>query len=83
VDELFDAIVVSCDVGKRKPDPRIFHLMLGMLGGLAPEDVLFVDDMEENVAGARRVGMAAILADEDCDVTIRCIEALLAGQQSG
>jgi putative hydrolase of the HAD superfamily len=83
VDELFDASVVSCDVGMRKPDPRIFHLMLGMLGRFAPEDVLFVDDMAENVAGARRVGMAAILADEDCDVTIRRIEALLAGQGSG
>lgn len=80
VDDLFDAVAASCELGARKPDPRIFELTLGMLGEPDAAEVLFVDDMSENVAGARQVGMEAILADEDSEVTISRIEDFLAGQ---
>lgn len=54
-----DAVVVSADVGWRKPDPSIFRVALGMLS-VEPEDTLFVgDSFEEDVCGPQRVGMHA------------------------
>jgi FMN phosphatase YigB (HAD superfamily) len=47
----FTAIVISGEVGIRKPDPRIFHLALQRTG-LQPEEVVYVGDTEEDIAGA-------------------------------
>ena len=60
LDELFDAVVISGDVGLHKPQPEIF-LMGAERIGVAPEDCVFVDDLRENCAGAEAVGMKAIL----------------------
>jgi putative hydrolase of the HAD superfamily len=60
VDELFDAIVISGEVGLHKPEPEIFRLGAERLG-VAPEDCVFVDDLRENCDGAEAVGMTAIL----------------------
>jgi epoxide hydrolase-like predicted phosphatase len=60
MDELFDAIVISGEVGMHKPEPEIFHLGAQRIG-VAPEDCVFVDDLRENCAGAEAVGMKAIL----------------------
>jgi epoxide hydrolase-like predicted phosphatase len=60
LDELFDAVVISGDVGLHKPEPEIFLLGAERIG-VAPEDCVFVDDLRENCAGAAAVGMAAIL----------------------
>jgi putative hydrolase of the HAD superfamily len=49
----------SCYLGLRKPDPAIYRRALDILG-CAPERVLFIDDREENVAGAVAAGMQAI-----------------------
>ena len=54
----WDAIVVSGEIGLRKPDPRIFHHAADAVG-LPPEQCFFVDDIEENVHGAQAVGMRA------------------------
>ena len=43
LDELFDAVVDSHEIGVRKPDPRIFEHALGLLGGVAPERAVFLD----------------------------------------
>ncbi|WP_244967124.1 HAD family hydrolase [Streptomyces cacaoi] len=51
-----DAAVLSCEVGVAKPDPGIYRCALETLGVTA-RDALFVDDREENVATARRLGM--------------------------
>ena len=56
----FDAVVISANVHLRKPDPRIFHLMLARLGVKASEAV-FVDDFIENIEGARAVGLKTVL----------------------
>jgi glucose-1-phosphatase len=56
----FDVVIYSADVHLRKPDPRIFHLMLGRLGAKASEAV-FVDDFMENIEGARAVGLKTVL----------------------
>ncbi|MCJ7676163.1 MAG: HAD family phosphatase [Anaerolineales bacterium] len=57
--DAFDPLVVSAEVGLAKPDPRIYQLMLERLG-LGPAEAVFVDDFEDNVAGARWVGMQAV-----------------------
>ena len=53
-----DVFVFSHRLRCAKPDPEIFHQTLEMLGAKA-EDVLFVDDLAENVAAARNVGIQA------------------------
>jgi putative hydrolase of the HAD superfamily len=60
LDELFDAVVISGEVGLHKPQPEIFHLGAERIG-VAPEDCVFVDDLRENCEGAEAVGMRAIL----------------------
>jgi epoxide hydrolase-like predicted phosphatase len=59
-DELFDAMVISGEVGLNKPEPEIFRLGAERLG-VAPEECVFVDDLRENCEGAEAVGMTAIL----------------------
>ncbi len=55
---LFDAIVFSSVVGVEKPDRRIYELMLKELD-TRPEETVFFDDNEENIAGAKRLGINA------------------------
>ena len=56
VDELFEVIVDSSEVGMRKPNPAIFLHALELLGGVAPAAAVFLDDSPGNVVGARRPG---------------------------
>ena len=64
LDELFDTVVDSCEVGVRKPDPRIFELTLERLGVQASRAV-FLDDHPGNIAGAEAAGVVGILVPED------------------
>ena len=59
-DELFDHVVISAEVGVRKPSRRIFGLAAER-AGVPPERCVTVDDLEQNLVGARRVGMRTIL----------------------
>jgi epoxide hydrolase-like predicted phosphatase len=59
-DTLFDAVVISGEVGMRKPEPRIYLHTLELLG-LAPEQAVMVDDLRPNVAAAVAVGMVGVL----------------------
>jgi epoxide hydrolase-like predicted phosphatase len=63
IEALFDPVVISGEVGLRKPQASIYEHTLGMLG-LPPGLVLFVDDAEPNIVGARAVGMRALLHTE-------------------
>jgi epoxide hydrolase-like predicted phosphatase len=58
-DEMFDAIVISGEVGMRKPEPAIFAHALDLLGVTADEAV-FVDDLLPNVEAARALGLVAV-----------------------
>jgi putative hydrolase of the HAD superfamily len=58
--ELFDAVVISAEVGMRKPERRIFQLAVQQLG-LEPAQCVFIDDIAENVAAAQAAGLAAVL----------------------
>ena len=78
VDELFDVVIDSSEVGMRKPNPAIFQHALDLLGGVAPGAAVFLDDTPGNVEGARRAGLASILV-EDPDDAIAELDALLAG----
>ena len=77
VDELFDVVVDSSEVGMRKPNPAIFHHTLELLGGVPPSAAVFLDDSPGNVDGARRAGLHAILVD-DPDRALRELDELLA-----
>ena len=77
LDELFEVIVDSSEVGMRKPNPAIFHHTLELLGGIVPAQAVFLDDSPGNVAGAQRAGLHAILVD-DPDQAVRDLDALLA-----
>ena len=75
LDELFDAVVISGDVGMHKPEPEIFILGAEKIG-VPPEECVFVDDLRENCAGAEAVGMKAIL-HRGPDSTLPELEKLL------
>lgn len=72
---IFDATVISGDVGLHKPQPEIYELGAERIGS-PPSACIFVDDLRENVAGAEAVGMTAILHRRPAD-TIAELERLL------
>ena len=55
----FDVVVESAVVGLRKPDPRIYELVLSRLGVDAP-DAVYLDDLGINLKPARAMGMTTI-----------------------
>ena len=62
--ECFDGVLVSCYEHVVKPDAAIYELFCERYG-VSPESCLFIDDMERNVEGARRVGMRGYRFDGD------------------
>jgi putative hydrolase of the HAD superfamily len=75
VDEIFEVVVDSAFVGSRKPEPRIYEITLERLGA-APEMTLFIDDVEVNCQGARKLGIGAVRF-RSTEQTIGEIEAAL------
>ena len=73
--DAFDQMVISAEVGLVKPDPRIYQLTLDRLE-VAAEKAVFIDDFEENVQGARQVGLQAIRFHSP-DQVVAELEALL------
>jgi epoxide hydrolase-like predicted phosphatase len=73
--DLFDATVISGDVGLHKPQPEIYELACERLA-VEPAEAIFVDDLRENCAGAEAVGMTAVLHRETAQTLAR-LEALL------
>ena len=55
----FDEVVESCEIGLRKPDPEIYRRTLEKLK-MAGEDVVFLDDIGANIAGAEQLGIQSI-----------------------
>ncbi len=76
LEELFDVVVDSSEVGMRKPNPAIFRHTLELLGVEDPAQAVFLDDSPGNVDGARRAGMHAIHV-EDPDEALAALDALL------
>lgn len=76
VDELFDVVVDSSQVGLRKPDPAIYRLTCERLG-LAPHQCLFVDDMRCNVEAAADLGMTTIRCRDPVAIADEVVELLM------
>ncbi|MGD9957036.1 MAG: HAD family hydrolase [Candidatus Nanopelagicales bacterium] len=58
-DEMFDVVVISGEVGMRKPEPAIY-LHTAELLGLPPSACVFVDDLAHNIEAAVAVGMVGV-----------------------
>jgi putative hydrolase of the HAD superfamily len=76
LDELFDTIVDSCEVGLRKPNPAIYLLAVERLG-VAPERAVLLDDIESNLRGAEAAGLRAIHVEPDPTAAVEALRALL------
>jgi putative hydrolase of the HAD superfamily len=72
LEELFDAVVISGEVGMRKPSPEIYALAAERLGR-EPERIVFVDDLPGNLKPAREIGMATVL-HRDAGATVAELE---------
>jgi putative hydrolase of the HAD superfamily len=72
---LFDTVVLSGEVGMRKPEKEIFLHAAETLG-LAPAECVFIDDMEANVAAAQACGMTGVLHTETAG-TAKALQDLL------
>jgi putative hydrolase of the HAD superfamily len=73
-DALFDAVVISGEVGLRKPDPAIYALAARRLD-LPPEQIVFVDDLRPNVRAAAAAGMVGV-QHVDLESTVSELEIL-------
>jgi epoxide hydrolase-like predicted phosphatase len=76
-EQLVDDIVYSHEVGLVKPDPKIYELACQRLG-VAPDELVFVDDTQICVDGAAAVGIHAVL-HESTPTTIARVRGLLTG----
>lgn len=65
----FDPFVSSAHTGLRKPDPKVYEYALQKinetskakgLGDVRPEDVVFLDDIGENLKGGKKAGLRTI-----------------------
>jgi epoxide hydrolase-like predicted phosphatase len=74
--QLFDAWVISGEVGIRKPDPAIYELAAERLG-LPPDACVFVDDLPGNLKPARAIGMATVVHRGEAAATLAEVEQLL------
>jgi len=72
---LFDGVVISGEVGIRKPSARIYELGAQAIG-LPPDACVYVDDLGMNLRPAAELGMATI-HHTDAQRTISELEALL------
>ena len=73
--QIADLILYSHEVGIAKPDPRIYALTCERLG-CRPEEIVFLDDAERNVAAAAAYGIHAILFHDNAQA-IDAIEVRL------
>jgi putative hydrolase of the HAD superfamily len=73
-DGLFDAIVISGEVGMRKPEAEIY-LHAARVLGVAPAACVFVDDLGPNVRAAVAVGMIGV-RHRDVQTTIEELAAI-------
>lgn len=83
LERYLDAVVISRDIGIRKPDPEIFHFSLKKLGVDSNEAVHVGDSLEHDVQGARDAGMKTVWIkrnneeiDINPDYTIHSIKEL-------
>ncbi len=79
--DVFDVSIFSAEVGLRKPDPRIYHLILDRLD-VQPDEAVFIDDFPVNIEVARAVGLQAIRFT-DTDLAIAELDRILGAPAGG
>lgn len=75
IEDAFDELIISAEVGVAKPDAGIYELTLERLN-VAPSEAVFVDDFPRNIEGAQSVGMQAIHFRDSNQVRIELDEIL-------
>lgn len=75
LDELFDAVVASGDIGIIKPEPAIYEYTAEQLG-VSTQECVMIDDIQRFCDGAEAVGMRSILF-KDTDQAIHDLDALI------
>ena len=79
--DVFDTIIISSEVGVKKPDPAIFALALQQTG-IAPADAVYVGDTQDDVAGAIAAGIQPIIITRtDNPTDASALDFQHAGQQ--
>ena len=73
--ELFDVVVISAEVGMRKPEERIFRHTAALLG-LELEECVFIDDVAANIAAAEAIGLIGVHHREPGPTALRLTELL-------
>jgi glucose-1-phosphatase len=79
--DAFDVTIFSAEVGLKKPDPKIYHLVLRELE-VEPREAVFVDDFEENITAARALGIHGVHF-KGREQTITALKALLGLDERG
>lgn len=77
--DFFDFTVLSCEVGFKKPDVVIYELRLSHIDNIAPEHIIYIDDANQNLPAAHKLGMKTILAN-DHSVLISELSTILRGK---
>jgi putative hydrolase of the HAD superfamily len=62
----FNPRLISCDLGMRKPNPKIYNLLIRKLK-VKPNEILFIDDRDWNIIPAKKLGMKTILFKNNKD----------------
>ncbi len=58
--KIFSPVLVSCDLGIRKPNPKIYKLLIKKLN-VKPGEILFIDNREWNTKPANKLGIKTII----------------------
>lgn len=73
---LFEKCIFSAEHGTVKPERRIFEILLEECG-ILPEETVFIDDSEKNLAGAEAIGIRGILFKGDSAALMKELEEIL------
>lgn len=71
----FDPVVLSSKEGTAKPNPRIYRIAIER-SGVKPENILFIDNLEENIAAAKKAGLKTVLAKNPKQI-VRDVKAVI------
>jgi putative hydrolase of the HAD superfamily len=66
LDTMVDTVVISSEVGVRKPSRRIYRIACDRMG-IVPQQAVLIDDLQQNLDGAARLGIAGILHTSAAD----------------
>lgn len=72
---IFDQIFFSNEIGLAKPDPAIYYYVLERMD-LKPEECLFIDDREKNLAPAKKIGIHALLCTDHTKIDVQLKDIL-------